>query len=109
MRLRGLVYRAHNPQWSWTPLSGEGDRRHGGRFNGRGVAGHNASLAPLTAIREVHPPGRPMQPLAPCAHEVDAEPVFDAMDDERHSALDVTGADLACPPAKRKCWPGAYR
>ena len=37
MRSRGVVYRAHNPQWSWTPLSGEGARRHGGRFNRRGV------------------------------------------------------------------------
>ena len=33
MRFRGTVYRAHNPQWSWTPLSGEGASRHGGRFN----------------------------------------------------------------------------
>ena len=24
MRFRGTVYRAHNPQWAWTPLSGEG-------------------------------------------------------------------------------------
>ena len=32
MRFRGTVYRAHNPQWVWTPLSGEGARRYGGRF-----------------------------------------------------------------------------
>ena len=37
MRFQELVYRAHNPEWSWTPLSGEGARRHGGRFNRRGV------------------------------------------------------------------------
>ena len=37
MRFRGIVYRAHNPQWSWTPLSGEGARRRGGRLNRRGV------------------------------------------------------------------------
>ena len=37
MRFRGTVYRAHNPQWAWTPLSGEGTRRHGERFNKRGV------------------------------------------------------------------------
>lgn len=97
MRFRGLAYRAHNPQWSWTPLSGEGARLHGGRFNRRGVPALYTSLAPLTAIREAQPLGRPMQPLILCAYEVDAEPVFDAMDDERRRALGVTEADLACP------------
>ena len=97
MRFRGLVYRAHNPQWSWSPLSGEGARRHGGRFNRRGVAALYASLDPLTAIREAHPLGRPMQPLVLCAYEVDAEPVFDALDEESRRDRGVSDADLACP------------
>ncbi len=97
MRFRGIAYRAHNPQWSWTPLSGEGGRLHGGRFNRRGVLALYTSLAPLTAIREAQPLGRPMQPLTLCAYEIHAEPVFDATDDERRRALGVTEADLACP------------
>lgn len=97
MRIRGLVYRAHNPQWSWAPLSGEGARRHGGRFNRRGLPALYTSLAPLTAVREAQPLGRPMQPLTLCAYEVDAEPVFDAMNDERRIALGVTEAELAHP------------
>lgn len=97
MRFQGLVYRAHNPQWSWTPLSGEGARRHGGRFNRPGTPALYTSLAPLTAIREAQPLGRPMQPLTLCAYEVDAEPVFDALDEERCRALGVDDADLACP------------
>ena len=97
MRFRGLVYRAHNPQWSWTPLSGEGARRHGGRFNRRGVPALYASLDPLTAIREAQPLGRPMQPLTLCAYEVDAEPVLDALDEESRLGQGVSDADLACP------------
>jgi len=97
MRFRGLVYRAHNPEWAWTPLSGEGARRYGGRFNRRGVAALYTSLTPLTAIREAQPLGRPMQPLTLCACEVDAEPVFDASDEERRRALGVRDSDLACP------------
>ena len=97
MRFRGLVYRAHNPQWSWSPLSGEGARRHGGRFNRRGVAALYASLDPLTAIREAQPLGRPMQPLTLCAYEVDAAPVFDALDEESRRDLGASDADLACP------------
>ena len=90
MRFRGLVYRAHNPQWSWTPLSGEGARRHGGRFNRRGFAALYTSLTPLAAIREA-------QPLTLCAYEVDAEPVFDALDEERRRALGVLDSEIACP------------
>ncbi len=97
MRFRGPVYRAHNPQWSWAPLSGEGARRHGGRFNRRGVPALYTSLAPLTAIREAEPLGRPMQPLTLCAYEVDAEPLFDATDKEDCRSLGVLVSDLACP------------
>ena len=97
MRFRGLVYRAHNPHWSWTPLSGEGARRHGGRFNRSGVPALYTSLDQLTAIREAQPLARPMQPLTLCACEVDAEPVFDSLDEARCRALGVSHSDLACP------------
>ena len=97
MRIRGLVYRAHNPQWSWTPPSGEGARRHGGRFNPRGIPALYTSFTPLTAIREAQPLGRPMQPLTLCAYEIDVEPVFDAMDRARREALGVSDSDLECP------------
>ena len=107
MRFRALVYRAHNPQWSWTPISGEGARRHGGRFNRRGVPALYTSLAPLVAVREAQPFGRPMQPLTLCAYEVDAEPVFDALDPERRQALGVTEADLACPTWEAEMHAGA--
>ena len=97
MRFRGLVYRAHNPQWSWTPLSGEGARLHGGRFNRRGVPTIYTSLTPLTALREAQPLGRPMQPLTLCAYDVDAEPVFNTLDEECCRSLGVRDHDLACP------------
>ncbi|MDE0056639.1 MAG: RES domain-containing protein [Defluviicoccus sp.] len=97
MRLRATAYRAHNPQWAWTPLSGEGARRHGGRFNRRGVPALYTSLSPLTAIREAQPLGRPMQPLILCAYAVDAEPVFDALDAESRREIGVAASELACP------------
>ena len=96
MRFRGVVYRAHNPQWSWTPLSGEGARRYGGRFNRPGVPALYCSLSQLTAIREAQPVGRLMQPLTLCAYEVDAEPVFDATDSGQLRGIGVDDADVAC-------------
>lgn len=96
MRFRGVVYRAHNPEWAWQPLSGDGARRHGGRFNRRGVPALYTSLSPLTAIREAQPLGRRMQPLTLCAYEVDVEPVFDSLDRARRAALQVNDHELAC-------------
>ena len=97
MRFRGLVYRAHNPRWSWTPLSGAGARRHGGRFNRRGIRALYTSLNELTAIREAQPLGRPMQPLTICTYDVDVEPVFDTLDKAQRRTLGVSDSDLACP------------
>jgi len=97
MRFRGTAYRAHNPQWAWTPLSGEGARRHGGRFNKRGVSALYCSLSQMAAIREATPLARPMQPLTLCAYEVDADPVFDAGDPNQLRKNGFSEADLACP------------
>ena len=78
-------------------MSGEGAKRHGGRFNQRGVPALYTSLTPLTAIREAQPLGRTMQPLTLCAYEVDSEPVFDTRNDTERAALDVDDSQLACP------------
>ena len=77
-------------------MSGEGARRHGGRFNRRGVPALYFSLSPITAIREAQPVGRPMQPLTLCAYEVDAEPVFDAEDPMMLREANVDPSDVAC-------------
>ena len=97
MRFRGTVYRAHNPQWAWTPLSGEGARRYRGRFNKRGVPALYCSLSQMAAIREATPLGRPMQPLTLFAYEVDADPVFDAGDPYQLRESGYRETDLACP------------
>ncbi len=101
MRFQGVVYRAHNPQWAWDPLSGEGARRYGGRFNRRNLSALYTSLLPLTAIREAQPLGRPMQPLTLCAYEADAEPIFDALDESRRAEYAVSDSDLFCPNWER--------
>ena len=70
--------------------------RDRGRFNRRGLPALCTSLTPLAAIREAQPLGRPMQPLTLCAYEVDAEPVFDALDEERRRAPGVLDSHLVC-------------
>ena len=95
MRFRGIVYRAHNPQWAWPAVSGEGARLHGGRFNRKGIAALYTSLSPAIALREAGALGQPLQPLLLCAYRIDAEPVFDSLDPRARSIHAVNESDLS--------------
>lgn len=97
----------HNPQWSWAPLSGEGARLRGGRFNQRGISTLYTSLEPETAILEISQLGRPLQPTMLCAYEVDAEPVFDATNKIERRLLGVQMSDLECPDWEAQMLAGA--
>lgn len=79
MRYRGLLYRALNPIHARDPLSGEGARRHGGRFNPRGMPALYTAQSVMTAIREANQIGT-LQPTTLVAYEADIGPVFDATD-----------------------------
>lgn len=79
MRFQGQLYRALNPIWAKQPLSGDGARRFGGRFNAKGTPALYTSLDVLTAIRESNRLGT-LQPTTLVSYEADIEPVFDATD-----------------------------
>lgn len=63
MRYRGLLYRALNPIHARFPLSGEGARSHGGRFNPKGMSALYTAQSVMTAIREANQIGT-LQPTA---------------------------------------------
>ncbi|MGH7080457.1 MAG: RES family NAD+ phosphorylase [Acetobacteraceae bacterium] len=98
MRLRGVVYRAHNPRWAFTPTSGEGAARHGGRFNPPAMPALYTSLRMETAWLEAQQ-GFPFkaQPLTICGYDVDCTDVTDLADQAVCQELAVSPADLACP------------
>ena len=90
MRYAGPLYRAINPVYARDPLSGEGARRFGGRFNARGTPALYTSLSPHTALRESSQMGT-LQPTVLVGYEADLEPVFDATSAD---ALEGRGASL---------------
>ena len=45
LRFQGTCYRAHDPRWAFSPLSGDGARTHGGRFSPKGVPALYLALA----------------------------------------------------------------
>ncbi|MFZ1482326.1 MAG: RES domain-containing protein [Paracoccaceae bacterium] len=91
-RFQGVLYRALNPLWMRQPLSGEGARRHGGRFNRKGTSALYTALTPEGAIAEANQAGRPFEPVTLVAYEADLGPVLDGCD---AAALDALGIDPA--------------
>ena len=93
-----MVYRAHNPRWSFAPTSGTGAARHGGRFNAMGVPALYTSQRMETAWLEAQQ-GFPFkaQPLTICSYDVDCADVADLGDADACQACGIDPADLACP------------
>ena len=96
MRFRGAAYRAHNPRWSWSPLSGEGARINGGRFNPQGVAALYLSLDWATAVTEANQGfSFRIPPLTIVSYDVDCRDIADlstANGLKRHT----TRSELGC-------------
>lgn len=91
MRFEGLLYRALNPVWAREPLSGEGTRRHGGRFNPKGLPVLYTSVSIMTALREANQIGT-LQPTTLVAYRAELDAVFDATSAD---ALEGRGLDPA--------------
>jgi RES domain-containing protein len=95
MRLQTIAYRALNPIWVRDPLSGEGARKYGGRFNAKGTPALYLALDAMTAVREVSQIGQPLQPTVLVSYHVDAKSVFDATNTDALGQYATTPADLA--------------
>jgi RES domain-containing protein len=98
LRFRGRCFRAHDPQWAFDPLSGEGARITGGRFNPKEQLALYLSLRVETAVGECAQGfARRIPPLTICEYEVDCEPVADLSSDEGRAEHKVSLEALACP------------
>lgn len=96
-RYRGLLFRAHNPRWAYAPVSGEGARRHGGRFNPRGMATLYLSERIETAWLEAQQGfAFKAQPMTLCAYDVDCADVLDLTDPAILATLVIRAAELGC-------------
>ncbi len=97
MRFRGRCYRAHDPAWAFTPLSGQGAAITGGRFNRKGEPTLYLSLDIMTSFGECTQGfTNRLQPLTMCEYDVDADGIADLHDDSGRAAHNVAYADLAC-------------
>jgi RES domain-containing protein len=95
LHIQTIAYRALNPIWVSDPLSGEGARKYGGRFNAKGIPALYLALDAMTAVREVSQIGQPLQPTVLVSYNVDVAPIFDATDPAALATYTMTPADLA--------------
>ncbi|CAN5438558.1 RES family NAD+ phosphorylase [soil metagenome] len=97
MRLKTQAYRAHDPKWSFRPLSGDGAAIHGGRFNPKGVPALYLGLTPMAAIKEASQGlAFKIEPLVLCGYAIDCEDVVDLCDETQVEALAIHPPNLAC-------------
>jgi RES domain-containing protein len=78
LRLQATCYRAHNPKWSFNPISGDGAAIHGARFNPKRVPALYLALTIETAIKEITQGlGLRIDPHVLCSYDVDCADVAD--------------------------------
>lgn len=94
--VRGRFWRVHAPRWAFSPLSGEGARLGGGRFNPLGMPALYLSADLVTAIDEY---GQEigLRPGTFCAYGVNVEGVADLAAPATRKAWSVSLRDMACP------------
>jgi len=97
LRFRGTCYRAHDPRWSFKPMSGEGAAVHGGRFNPKGVPALYLALSIEGAVKEANQGfAFKINPCVLVAYEVDCEDIADLRNERGRAAHGVALADMAC-------------
>ncbi len=98
MRFQGSAYRAHDPKWSFKPLSGDGAAIHGGRFNPKGTPALYVALDPMTAVMEAAQGfAQKFPPCVLCTNEIDCEDVIiDLRTEADRQSKGVAEKDMAC-------------
>ena len=97
VRLQGVAFRAHDPRWSFKPLSGEGAALYGGRFNRKDMPALYLALDAITAVREITQGlARKFDPCLLCSYDFDCEPLADLRTDAARTTHHVKLSDMRC-------------
>lgn len=76
-KLNAVAYRVHDPKWAFTPASGAGAGRHGGRANRPGVNALYLSLELETALAEYKQTDALLEPALMVGYQISVESVVD--------------------------------
>jgi RES domain-containing protein len=102
-RFVGICFRAHDPRWAFSPMSGEGARLKGGRFNPNGTPALYLALDLSTAVLEASQGfANRIAPLTLVTYDVECDDILDLTDPAVMAAHRVTVADLSDAWAKKR-------
>ncbi|WP_312405014.1 RES domain-containing protein [Rhizobium sp.] len=91
MKVQGVCYRAHDPRWATSPVSGDGAAIRGARFNPKGVPALYLSTSIEGAITEASQGfGHKIHPLTICSYEVDCEDIADLTTEDMRRQLKIS-------------------
>src|SRR5262245_17528962 len=97
LRFQGAGFRAHDPKWAFSPLSGDGAKAKGGRFNPIGVSALYLSLTLEGMFLEMgHGLAHRFEPLTICSYEIDVDDITDLRAERARTAAGVALPDMAC-------------
>lgn len=97
MRFQATCYRAHDPRWSFAPLSGDGAAIRGARFNTQGTPALYLALTIMTAVKEINQGfAQKIEPCVLCSYDIDCEDVVDLRTVDDRKAAGVSLDDMAC-------------
>jgi RES domain-containing protein len=98
LKWKGTCYRAHDPKWAWTPISGDGAAAKGGRFNPIGTPALYLALSVEGMLVEMgHGFAHRFDPLTICAYSVDVDDIADLRTESGRAAEKIDLAAMACP------------
>ncbi len=100
-RYVGQLYRAVNPVYARTPLSGRGAELYGGRFNAKKTPALYTTLDPVGALREANQVGS-LQPTILIAYSADLKLIFDTRDVRQLNRRGMSDAVLGDPGWRAK-------
>jgi RES domain-containing protein len=97
LRFIGTCYRAHDPRWSFKPISGEGAAIRGARFNPKGVPALYLALGIITAVKEANQGlAHRIDPCVLCSYHIDCEDIVDLRTPEGQAEAGIRFEDMAC-------------
>jgi RES domain-containing protein len=97
LRYKGVCYRAHDPKWSFSPISGAGAAIRGQRFNPKGVETLYLALTVEGAFLEATQ-GFSMKfvPYTMCSYDLDCDDIADLRTPDGRALHEVNLDDMSC-------------
>jgi len=97
IRAPATAFRAHKPEWAIDPISGEGAKRHGGRYNPPGTAALYLGLSFQTALLEANQGfEKKLSPTTIVEYDLDCDHIVDLTQASERVRWKIKPAELRC-------------